>query len=100
VRGLSAGVCEDADVTPAHGLTLNSDMRSTADERGRYGFIQEQNKLLVNKVRDYRANAPQLSSRRVDWTEYQSDYDMRAFYEGVATRLQSLLTDRVRENAR
>lgn len=62
----------------------------TAEERGKYGAINEQNKLLVNKVRDYRANAPQLSSQEVDWTEFQSDYEMRAFYEGIATRLQSL----------
>lgn len=62
----------------------------TPEERKKYGAINEQNKLLVNKVRDYRANAPQLSSPEVDWAEFQSDHDMRAFYEGLATRLQSL----------
>lgn len=60
------------------------------EERRRYGSVNEQNKLLINKVRDYRTTAPQLSSPDVDWTEFASDYEMRAFFETMADRLQSL----------
>jgi hypothetical protein len=62
----------------------------TAEQRSKYGAINEQNKLLVNKTRDYRANAPQLSSLEVDWTEFASDYEMRSFYETTAARFRSL----------
>ena len=60
------------------------------DERKRYGSINEQNKLIVNKALDYRTNQPTLSSPDVDWTEFQNDYDSRVFIQATITRLQSL----------
>lgn len=51
----------------------------TEDERVKYGSINEQNKLLVNKTRDYRANNPAMSSPDVDWDEFESDFQARAF---------------------
>ncbi|MBK7873877.1 MAG: hypothetical protein IPJ74_26100 [Saprospiraceae bacterium] len=53
----------------------------TPDERGQYGSINEQNKLLVNKVRDYRITQPGLSSPDVDWPEYEADYQDRFFLD-------------------
>ncbi len=61
------------------------------EERKEYGSINEQNKLIVNKVLDYRTNQPALSSPKVDWVEFQKDYDMRRFYEGVESRLMDIL---------
>lgn len=62
----------------------------TEEERVRYGSINEQNKLLVNKVRDYKASSPAMSSPDVDWDEYESDFQARAFLETRAQRLSSL----------
>jgi hypothetical protein len=62
----------------------------TEEERVRYGSVNEQNKLLVNKVRDYRQNSPQMSTPDVDWTEFESDYQSRIFLESCANRLKSL----------
>ncbi|HMS41547.1 MAG TPA: hypothetical protein PKE69_15045, partial [Pyrinomonadaceae bacterium] len=62
----------------------------TEEERIRYGSVNEQNKLLVNKTRDYRQNQPALSSPDVDWTEFESDYESRAFLESIAQRLSSV----------
>lgn len=62
----------------------------TEEERIRYGSINEQNKLLVNKVRDYRQNQPALSSPDVDWDEFDNDYTMREFLESSSQRLSSL----------
>jgi hypothetical protein len=59
-------------------------------ERVKYGSINEQNKLLVNKTRDMHENTPNLSSPEVDWTEFESDYQARLFYETRAQRLMSL----------
>ena len=62
----------------------------TEEERVRYGSINEQNKLLVNKVRDYQQTSPAMSSPDVDWVEFESDFQTRAFLESRAARLSSL----------
>ena len=61
------------------------------EERRRFGSINEQNKLVVNKTLDYRNSQPALSSPDVDWVEFQNDYDSRAFLQATAARLQSLI---------
>ena len=38
----------------------------TPEERSTYGSVNEQNKLLVNKVWDYRRNSPNLSVPDLD----------------------------------
>jgi hypothetical protein len=63
----------------------------TEEERVRFGSINEQNKLLVNKVLEYRQNQPLLSSPDVDWNEFDADYETRSFLEGCSDRLKSLV---------
>ena len=63
----------------------------TAEERKKYGSINEQNKLIVNKALAYRTNQPNLSSADVDWEEFQDDFDSRTFIEATITRLQAVL---------
>ena len=50
-----------------------------------------QNKLIINKVKDFRDTQPTLSSADVDWTEFMNDYDTRAFLQTTMQRLQSLI---------
>lgn len=33
----------------------------TAEERQQFGSVNEQNKLIINKVKDYRSTKPELS---------------------------------------
>ena len=63
----------------------------SAEERKRYGSINEQNKLIVNKVLDYRNNQPALSSADVDWAEFQNDFDSRTFIQATISRLQNII---------
>jgi hypothetical protein len=63
----------------------------TSDERKKYGSINEQNKLIVNKALDFRNSQPGLSSPDVDWVEFQNDYDSRVFIQATISRLQGLL---------
>lgn len=63
----------------------------TEEERVKYGSINEQNKLLVNKVREYRQISPEMSTPDVDWTEFEADYQARAFLESRANKLKSLV---------
>jgi hypothetical protein len=63
----------------------------TPEERKKYGSINEQNKLVVNKVNDYRISQPALCSTDVDWVEFQNDFESRTFIEGVINRLESMV---------
>lgn len=59
-------------------------------ENQTYGTIKENNKLLVNKVKDYRDTQPALSSPDVDWTEFTADFDDRSFLSTSSLRLDAL----------
>ena len=63
----------------------------TAEERQQYGSVNEQNKLIINKVKDFRDSQPALSSPDVDWAEFMNDYDTRAFIQATIQRLQSMI---------
>jgi hypothetical protein len=63
----------------------------SAEERQQYGSVNEQNKLIINKVKDFRDSQPALSSPDVDWTEFANDHDTRAYLQATIQRLQSLI---------
>jgi len=62
----------------------------TPEDRQRYGSVNEQNKLFVNKVFDYRQSQPDLSTTQVDWTEFENDYRSRVLMEDFISRLEAL----------
>ena len=62
----------------------------TPEERQKFGSINEQNKLIVNKVKEFYDNQPALGSPDVDWVEFNKDYDSRKFIEDILLRLESL----------
>lgn len=88
----------DVDKTQAGGLIdqlealLQPYLRNlSSDENTKVGFISENNKLFVNKVRDYQISQPALASPDVDWNEWKADYSSRQFYEQTAQRLEALV---------
>ena len=62
------------------------------EERKKYGSINEQNKLIVNKTRDYRNNDPGLSNPDVNWVEFENDFNSRDLADAVVNRLKKLVT--------
>ncbi len=60
-------------------------------ERQQYGSVNEQNKLIINKVKTFNDTQPALSSPDVDWAEFNSDFDTREFLQTAVIRIQSLL---------
>lgn len=68
----------------------NKTANLTPEERKKYGSINEQNKLVVNKVKDFRDTQPALSSTDVDWVEFAADFDDRAYKQTILTRLATL----------
>lgn len=63
----------------------------TKEERQKYGSVNEQNKLVVNKVNDYRTNQPALSTPDVNWAEFTEDLISREFTESLINRLKSMV---------
>ena len=64
----------------------------SAEDRQKYGSINEQNKLFVNKVYDFNESQPTLSSTDVDWEEFNRDFTSRTNLEAIIARLDSLST--------
>lgn len=64
----------------------------TSEDRQKYGSINEQNKLFVNKVNDYHQNQSQLGTTQVDWSEFEKDYSSRLVMENIISRLESIVT--------
>ena len=60
-------------------------------ERQQYGSVNEQNKLIINKVKGFHDTQPTLSSPDVDWVEFNNDFDTREFLQSTVLRLQSLI---------
>ena len=60
-------------------------------ERQQYGSVNEQNKLIINKVKGFNDTQPALSSPDVDWAEFNNDFDTREYLQSAVLRLQSLI---------
>ncbi|MBO6211358.1 hypothetical protein [Algoriella sp.] len=71
---------------------VDLDFNLTADDRQKYGSINEQNKLVVNKVNDYYINQPKLASPEVDWAEFSRDFASRKTLEALLARIDNLTT--------
>lgn len=92
----SALTPEDREQVDVHLLAIEAIMRDklvglTPEDRQRYGAINEQNKLFVNKVYDQMKASPQHLANEIDWKEYEQDYEARHFLETRANRLASLV---------
>lgn len=70
--------------------TLNINL--TPEDRNKYGRVNEQNKLFINKTWDYAQQQPSLRVAEVDWAEFEKDFKSRAVLENVISRLNNLAT--------
>jgi len=68
----------------------------TPEERQRFGSINEQNKLVVGKIRDYRNQQPNLSSPDIDWSLFEQNWISRtglAQIEALCNTIIELCSD-------
>ncbi|MDY3548075.1 hypothetical protein PG291_05615 [Riemerella anatipestifer] len=63
----------------------------TSEDRKRYGSINEQNKLFVNRVNDFHKSMPSLQTSQVDWAEFDKDFSSRTHLTNIIDRLETLL---------
>jgi len=59
-------------------------------DRVKYGSISETNKLIINKVKDFRENMPALSNPDVNWTSYMKEAITRKNYKMVTDMLAEI----------
>jgi len=64
----------------------------TPAERQKYGCVDEKNKLLINKVRDFTRNDADTKTPDVNWEEFERDYISRQFWESYMARFNRLMT--------
>jgi protein tyrosine/serine phosphatase len=82
----------DAAIAALEAIVLARLHNLSAEENSKFGTINETNKLLVDKVQDYRNTQPALSSGDVDWVEFKADAFDRKFLETGAQRLMAMAT--------
>lgn len=64
----------------------------TPEDRNKYGRVNEQNKLFINKVNDYATQQESLRTPDVDWAEFAKDFKSRSVLENIISRLNNLAT--------
>ena len=70
---------------------LSGKMRNlTPEQRRQYGRIAEQNKLFVNKAREYMKEYPQYVPPFLDNEEFEKDYKARTQIENRLMQLEGL----------
>jgi hypothetical protein len=87
---------EEKDVVLAHLAVIETVLSPkfknlSPEERQKYGSVNEQNKLIINKVMDFKNSQPALCSPDVDWAEFAADFDTRAFLQTTIARLQDVV---------
>ncbi len=68
------------------------DVNLTGEDRVKYGRVNEQNKLFINKVYDFAHEKADLRSLDVDYNEFFADFESREFLEMIIFRLENLIT--------
>ena len=98
LTNLNSAHLTEAEVTAAQNALTELEnalaiitVQLTPEDRQKYGSINEQNKLLVNKVKDFRQSNPNLSVSDVDWEEFDKDFASRNVFESLINRLNALL---------
>ena len=98
LTNLNSAHLTEAEVTAAQNALTELEnalaiitVQLTPEDRQKYGSINEQNKLLVNKVKDFRQSNPNLSVSDVDWDEFDKDFASRNLFESLINRLNALL---------
>ena len=80
----------DSLLTELETLLASKLVGLSPEDRQKYGAINEQNKLFVNKVQDFVENQPSHNPSEIDWTEFNTDFIARKFLETRANRLTAL----------
>ena len=98
LTNLNSAHLTEAEVTAAQNALTELEnalaiitVQLTPEDRQKYGSINEQNKLLVNKVKDFRQSNPNLSVPDVDWDEFDKDFASRNVFESLINRLNALV---------
>jgi hypothetical protein len=80
----------DNAISNIEGVLVGKTINLTPEQRQQYGRIAEQNKLFVNKAKNYMEQYPNYVPGFLDKTEFDKDYAGREQIEVRLQRLSSL----------
>jgi len=80
----------DQAITTIETLIGGKVINLTPDQRMQYGRIAEQNKLFVNKAKEYMEQFPHLLPSFLDKTEFDRDHAARTAIEGRLSKLATI----------
>lgn len=81
----------DDAVASIAGVLAGKSKNLTPEQRQQYGRISEQNKLVVNKARDYMGQYPQFVPPFLDKLEFEKDYQARQVVESRLLALEGIV---------
>lgn len=82
----------NAAITSLETALSSNLMNLTPEERKQFGSVNEQNKLIINKVKNFYEIKPELASPDVNWEEFLKDYQTRDYIQDIIQRLQGIIT--------
>lgn len=75
-------------------INENGGANLTPEQRQQHGSINERNKLITGKAKDYHDEQPVLQSPDVDWNRFDASWFTRTAYAAIES-----LTDSIKETA-
>lgn len=72
-------------------IVANRTEAMTPDDRRRYGSINEQNKLFVDKVMAYKTSHPALLTPGLDWAKFEAEHEQRKFIGEVLAVIATVI---------
>ena len=72
-------------------LVADKVVQLSKQERKKYSSVNERNKLIINKVAEYRDHFPELSSPYVDWDEYKAEHEDRQFLHSFLKKMNGII---------
>jgi hypothetical protein len=80
----------DTHLTAIETIVASITQNLSEQERKKFGSVNEQNKLLVNKCNDYHINQSSLQSPDVDWAEFDKDFTDRTVADTRLNRITNI----------
>ena len=80
----------DAHLDGIQQILAGKTVNLTPEQRRQYGSIGNQNKLIVDKAKNYMEQYPNWIPNFIDKTEFDKDYAARQLIENRTLRLQNL----------
>ncbi|MES2544974.1 MAG: hypothetical protein V4548_08820 [Bacteroidota bacterium] len=74
----------------ANNVLNNYVFNLTKSDKKKLCKVKEQNKMLINRVQEFRIASPALQSPEVNWVEFEKDYENRLQTEQLLSKIKAM----------